>query len=224
MFVFDTILPVFARTILPVFLVATAGFLLARTLPLDSRTLGRILFYLATPSLVFRSLYQMEIDFAALRQLAAVAMGVAVITGALGWLASFDQERKRRAAITLTSAVSNSGNMGIPISYFALGDVGLALGSIYYVINSFMSNTVGVVVASAGQAPLPQALGRSLPRTGPVRGALGSATESDADRVAIGLVQGRGFAGGCGDSGHVDPAGYSALPCAAAFETKCNFS
>ena len=162
MFLLETILPVFTRTILPVFLVAAGGMLLARAMPLDSRTLGRILFYLATPSLVFRSLYQMEIDFDALRQLATVAVSVILVTGALGWLTAFDQERRRRAAITLTSAVSNNGNMGIPISYFALGDAGLALGSIYYVINSFMSNTVGVVVASAGRTSLRLALGRSL--------------------------------------------------------------
>jgi predicted permease len=162
MLLFDTILPVFAKTLMPVFLVATAGFLLARAFTLDSRTLGRILFYLATPSLVFRSLYQMQIDFATLQQLALVVGAVAVATGALGWLASFDQDRRRRSAITLTSAISNNGNMGIPICYFALGEAGLALGSLYYVVNAFLGNTLGVVVASSGRAPFGKALLQSL--------------------------------------------------------------
>ena len=153
MFLFETILPVFAKTLMPVFLVAGAGFLLARCSPLDSRTLGRILFYLATPSLIFRSLYQTQIDFGTLQQLALVVGSITIATGTLGWLASFDQERRQRSAITLTSAVSNNGNMGIPICYFALGEAGLALGTLYYVINSFLGNTLGVVVASSGQAP-----------------------------------------------------------------------
>lgn len=162
MFLFDTILPIFATTVLPVFLVAAAGFALAWRLPLDSRTLGRILFYLATPTLVFRSLYQMEIDAGALRDLALISITVTVTTGLMGWLASYDQPRNRRAAFTLSSGISNNGNMGIPISYFALGAPGLALGSIYYVINSFIGNTLGVVVASSGKIPVTSALRQSL--------------------------------------------------------------
>ena len=42
------------------------------------------------------------------------------------------------------------------------GPSGLALGSVYYVISSFLSNTFGVVIASAGQAPLAVAVRQSL--------------------------------------------------------------
>lgn len=162
MFIFQTLLPIFVETVLPVFLVAAAGYLLVWRVPMDGRSLGRLLFWLATPSLVFRSLYQMEIDFEALRQVVVVAAAVTVTAGTLGWAVGFDQDRRRRAAIILTSAVSNNGNMGIPICFFAFGQPGLALGSLYYVVSSFLSNTVGVAVASSGQTPLRQALGNSL--------------------------------------------------------------
>lgn len=162
MFIWQTLLPIFGQTVLPVFLVAGAGYLLASLITLDSRSIGRLLFYLATPALVFRSLYRSELDFVALQHLAVVAATVAVLSGLLGWLVSFGENRKRRAALILTSAVSNNGNMGIPISFFAFGDVGLALGSIYYVITSFMSNTFGVIIASAGQASFMTALAQSL--------------------------------------------------------------
>ncbi len=162
MFILDTLLPIFAKTVLPVFLVAGGGLLLAWRLELDSRTLGRVIFYLGTPSLVFRSLYRMEVDLASMQRLALVAALVAVATATLGWLLTFDQPRDKRAALTLTSGMPNNGNMGIPISYFAFGDVGLALGSLYYVVSSFLSNTFGVVVASAGQAPLIVAVRQSL--------------------------------------------------------------
>ncbi|MCC6168383.1 MAG: AEC family transporter [Caldilineaceae bacterium] len=162
MFIFQTLLPIFVETVLPVFLVAAAGYLLVWRMPMDGRSLGRLLFWLATPSLVFRSLYQMEIDFEALRQVVVVAAAVTVTAGVLGWAVGFDQDRRRRAAIILTSAVSNNGNMGIPICFFAFGQPGLALGSLYYVVSSFLSNTVGVAVASSGQTALRQALGNSL--------------------------------------------------------------
>ncbi|MDQ3249622.1 MAG: AEC family transporter [Chloroflexota bacterium] len=157
-----TLLPIFTNTVLPVFLVAAAGFVLAGFLAIDSRSVGRLLFYLATPALVFRSLYQMQIDYTALRHLTIVAASAALLTGLLGWLISIGQERRQRAAIVLTSAVSNNGNMGIPISLFAFGEVGVAFATIYYVVSSFISNTFGVIVASAGQTPLRVALQQSL--------------------------------------------------------------
>ncbi|MCB0061375.1 MAG: AEC family transporter [Caldilineaceae bacterium] len=162
MFIFQTLLPIFVQTVLPVMLVAAAGYALAHWLSIDSRSLGRMLFFLATPSLVFRSLYQSELEFGALRRLALVAATVAILSGVLGWLAANGETRQRRAAFILTSAVSNNGNMGIPISYFAFGDIGLALGSIYYVVVSFFSNTFGVVIASAGQTAVSQALMQSI--------------------------------------------------------------
>jgi malate permease and related proteins len=162
LFIVQDLLPIFLETVLPVFLVAGAGYLLARSMKLDGRTLGRMLFYLATPALVFRSLYQMELSYAALGQTAIVVVGVVVAAGLLGFLAGYDQDRRHRAALVLTSAISNNGNMGISICFFAFGQPGLALGSIYYVISSFLGNTLGVVVASAGERSIASALKNSL--------------------------------------------------------------
>lgn len=161
MFLFQ-LLPIFAQTVLPVALVAAAGYGLASAFPLDSRSLGRLLFFLATPSLVFRSLYRSQLDLTVLQQLAIVTVTVILCSGVMGWLASGGEDRQRRAAFILTSAISNNGNMGIPISFFAFGDLGLALGSIYYVVTSFLSNTFGVVVASAGQTSIAAALTQSI--------------------------------------------------------------
>jgi predicted permease len=158
----EALAAIFVQTVLPVFLVAGAGYLLATFVTIDDRSVGRLLFYLATPSLVFRSLYETQLDATALRHLAMAAVSAAVLTALLGWLISYDQERRRRVAVVLTSAVSNNGNMGIPISYFAFGDAGMALATVYYVIMSFMSNTFGAVVASAGQQGVRDALKTGL--------------------------------------------------------------
>jgi predicted permease len=156
------LLPIFVETVLPVFLIAFAGYLLAWRMTIDGRSLGRLLFYLATPSLVFRSLYTTEVDLVTMQQVAIVAASVSILAGAAGWLVGFDQPRRERMAIVLTSAISNNGNMGIPICLFAFGDIGLALGTLYYVVASFLNNTLGVAVASAGKASLASAFRNSL--------------------------------------------------------------
>ncbi len=162
MWLIDTLLPIFASTVLPVFLVAAAGFVLSSFLPLDGRTLGRLLFYLATPALVFRSLYKMELDLTALQHIFVVTVGVLFITAGLGWLVGVGAARRQRSALVLTSAISNNGNMGMPICLFALGEAGLAMAAVYYAIVSFTSNTLGVIVASAGSTPLVRAIGVGL--------------------------------------------------------------
>lgn len=158
----SSLLPVFVSTILPVFLVAGAGYVLASFIRLDARSLGRMLFYLFSPALIFRSLYKADIDLLALGHVVIVVVGVMLAGMLLGWLAGAGQDRQHRAGMMLASAFSNNGNMGIPVNLFAFGEAGVALATLYYAVNAFLSNTVGVVVASSGSAPLLQALAHSL--------------------------------------------------------------
>lgn len=158
----EALLPIFTQTVLPVFLVAAAGAALASLLQVDHRPLGRTVFYLCTPSLIFRSLYVTQFDWSTLQRLASVAMLVMLVTGFLSWLVSTGLERQQRAAIILSSAVSNNGNMGIPICSFAFGEVGLALATIYYITTSFLGNTLGIVVASSGRMSIWAAIRSAL--------------------------------------------------------------
>jgi predicted permease len=158
----DSLLAIFASTLLPVFLVALAGYILSSFVALDGRTLGRFLFFLATPSLVFRSLYEMSIDLVALQHIAVVTIGVMLVGVVLSLAAAWGQDRRRRAGLVLAGAIGNNGNMGIPICFFAFGEAGVALATVYYAMSSFLSNTVGVVIASAGGSTMAGALLHSL--------------------------------------------------------------
>ncbi len=158
----DALLTIFVSTLLPVLLVAAAGYIVAALMPMDGRTLGRFLFFLATPALVFRSLYKMTLDLTALSHVAVVTVSVLIVTVGLGMLATVGQDRRRRAGLILAGAISNNGNMGIPICLFAFGEAGVALATVYYAITSFLSNTVGVVIASAGSTTMLRAAAHSL--------------------------------------------------------------
>lgn len=158
----DALTAIFVATLLPVLLVALAGYTLAAAAPLDGRTLGRFLFFLATPALVFRSLYSMTINVTVLQHMAVVTVGVLLAGIGLSYLASYGETRRNRSGLILAGAISNNGNMGIPICLFAFGEAGVVLATVYYAISSFLSNTLGVVIASAGSSTLRRALVHSL--------------------------------------------------------------
>jgi predicted permease len=96
----------------------------------------------------------MDLDRSVLLQVAIVGAGAMLSTTAIGWLAGWNLPRKERAAIALTSGISNNGNMGIPINSFAFGPEALSLASIYYVVSAMMTNTVGAVIAGSGNVPV----------------------------------------------------------------------
>ena len=50
---FNELLTTFANNLLPIFLVSGSGFLLGKLLTVDSRSLGRVVFYVFSPLLVF---------------------------------------------------------------------------------------------------------------------------------------------------------------------------
>ncbi len=162
MAVFDTFSLIVGQTILPISLVVAVGFVLARRMALNTQTIGRVTFYLFSPALIFRGLYQTDLDYGTVGRTALLAALLFVASGTLGWLSSATEERRRRAAIALTSALSNNGNMGLSVSLFAFGEAGLALAMIYFVTTAFLGNTIGVFVASSGKAEPRQALARTL--------------------------------------------------------------
>src|SRR5688572_33208355 len=52
----------FANNLLPVLLVGLAGYVLGKTLIIDSRTIGRVVFYVFSPLLVFNLMVNSELN------------------------------------------------------------------------------------------------------------------------------------------------------------------
>ena len=59
---FSALLTTFANNLLPILLVSGAGFLLGKALDIDSRSLGRVVFYVFSPILVFNLLLHTELS------------------------------------------------------------------------------------------------------------------------------------------------------------------
>lgn len=154
------LLTTFADNLLPILLLSGAGFLLGRVVPIDSRSLGRLVFYVFSPVLVFNLILHTELGSGDILITAAYALSAAGLTGLLGllfgWLLRLD--RPTLVALIMTAAFANTGNYGLPLVSFAFGKEALAFASVYFVTNSILFNTVGVLLASLGHMDLRTAL------------------------------------------------------------------
>ena len=154
------LLNVFVNNILPILLLSGAGFALGRALKLDSRPLGRVIFYILSPVLVFNLLTSSKLAVESIllmmgysASVMAIVAGIAFVLGKLLRL-----ERSSLIVVILTSMFANNGNYGLPLIAFAFGQEALAYASIYFITNSLLLYTVGVLIASLGHLRLKEAL------------------------------------------------------------------
>jgi len=157
---FTALFTTFGNNILPILLIGGAGFLIGKTLVVDPRTLGRVVFYLFSPLLILDLLLKNELDFQAALLTIAYTGTLILVMCALAFLfgSLFKLGRPLLLAVILTASFSNSGNYGLPLIKLAYGDEALTYASLYFVTTTVMFNTLGVVIASLGHMSLKSAL------------------------------------------------------------------
>jgi predicted permease len=157
---FNELIATFANNLLPILLVAGAGFALGKLLTVDSRSLGRVVFYVFSPLLVFDLMLKSELNFRQAMTTVGYTASVIFLLGAIAFLLgrAFQLERTTLLAVILTVSFGNTGNYGLPLVKFAFGVDALAVASLFYVTTTILFNTVGVVIASLGHTDLKPAL------------------------------------------------------------------
>lgn len=150
----------FANNLLPILLIAMAGYILGKFLTVDSRTIGRIAFYIFSPVLIFDLMVTSQLDLKQAGLTIAYTTAVIAVMGILSFVLGkiFQLERPQLLAVILTVAFGNTGNYGLPLIKFAFGDEALAVGSIFFVTTTILFNTFGVVIASLGRTDLKSAI------------------------------------------------------------------
>lgn len=155
-----SLLGTFANNLLPIMLVSAAGFVLGKTLNIDSRSIGRISFFFFNPVLVFNLLVHSNLPFSEILKtillVTAITFGCGLLT-LLGGLA-LKLDRTSLISALITSMFANNGNYGLPLVAFAFGPDALSHSSIYFVFSSLLTNTFGVIIASLGHLNLKQAI------------------------------------------------------------------
>jgi malate permease and related proteins len=157
---FNELIATFANNLLPILLVAGAGFSLGKLLTVDSRSLGRVVFYVFSPLLVFDLMLKSELNLRQAMTTVGYTASVIFIIGTIAFLLgkAFQLERTTLLAVILTVSFGNTGNYGLPLVKFAFGTEALAVASLFYVTTTILFNTVGVVIASLGHTGLKSAL------------------------------------------------------------------
>ncbi|GAA5337648.1 AEC family transporter [Thermus antranikianii] len=140
------------NTVLPVALVVFSGYLLGKRIPMDLTTLSRLTLYLLVPALIFDAMYRAEYSR---EGLVGLALGFALtylllflaITGIAKLLGLSPEAAK---SLLVCSLFPNSGNMGLSLVYFALGEEGLRRAVVYFILSSVVMFGLGPAFIRGG--------------------------------------------------------------------------
>jgi len=170
------LLGIFASDILPIFVIAGVGFLLARHLAVQVQTLSRVTFHALAPALVFTMLTTSTLTGLEFGRMAAFYALVAASSAAMARLAAIPLrlDRASLSAFLLVVVCSNSGNYGLPVALLAFGREALTFASVYFVSSAIFSYTGGILLAASGRRSVAQALA-GVARVPAVYGAVAAA-------------------------------------------------
>ena len=170
------LLGIFASDILPIFVIAGVGYLLARHASVQVHTISRVTFHALAPALVFNTLATSTLSGFEFGRMAAFYLLVAASAALMARVAAIPLrlDRASLSAFLLVVVCSNSGNYGLPVALLAFGREALAFASVYFVSSAIFSYTGGVLLAASGRRSIRQALAGVL-RVPAVYGALAAA-------------------------------------------------
>ena len=157
---FPSLAATFANNILPIILLGGAGFALGKALHVDPRSLGRVVFYVFSPVLIFDLLVQNQLELSEAAIVIAFALSFILMIGGLTWLLGvfLKLERSALVAILITTMFANTGNYGLPLVSFAFGEQALSYAGIYFATTTLLFYTLGVFLASLGHMTLREAI------------------------------------------------------------------
>jgi len=157
---FTTLVSTFANNILPIILIGGAGFALGKLLHIEPRSLGRVVFYVFSPVLIFNILMKNQLKWSEAASVIVFTISIVVtlglITYTLGRLLKVEQTAL--ISILITTMFANTGNYGLPLVSFAFGDRALPYAGIYFVTTTLLFYSLGVLLASLGHMNLKDAV------------------------------------------------------------------
>lgn len=139
----------FFTVILPIIAVFAVGFLLQRVKNLDIKSISSLSIYILTPALVFTSLYKADFNTSyttILIYMFALFYAMVFLNKVLAKILKWD--KKVESASILATGFMNSGNYGLPVVLFSLGEKALPYAIFIMVIQSLQNNFFGVYYAS----------------------------------------------------------------------------
>ncbi len=153
---------IFASDILPIFILAGVGFVLARRFGASVKTLSTVAFNALSPCLVFDQLVTAQVSGSQSLRVAAFCVLLTIGIGLVARLTSMPLrlDRLTLSSFLLVAMFSNSGNYALPVVLFAFGREALSFASVYFVTSAILVYTAGILVAASGRGSVRVALMR----------------------------------------------------------------
>jgi predicted permease len=143
------------NVIVPVLVVAGAGFVVGRIFPLDASTISKISLNVLTPALCLEVLLTTEVSGQVGVTLIGAYVVVTLIGVLLGGVSTPGVAGSTRRGVMLGVALSNSGNMGLPIALFALGQAGFEQSVLIFLASVVLGFIIGPLLLGSGGGPGP---------------------------------------------------------------------
>ena len=149
---FSVLFSTFANNILPIILLSSAGYTLGKVLHIEPKSIGRVVFYIFSPILIFDLMLKNKLDLKDAAITIAFTLSIILTMGALTYLIGriLNFERTALTAIIITTMFANTGNYGLPLVSFAFGEKALPFAGIYFVVTTVLFYSLGVLIASLG--------------------------------------------------------------------------
>ena len=144
---------VILSAILPVACIVLIGYIVGKKINLDQSTLSRLSLYVLFPALIVDNLYKTTLSSEN-----AIAITIGFLITFVIWCVSawqlshslrFSTDLKKNFVIT--TALPNVGNLGLPVTLFALGEAGLERAIVYLIVwNVVVLTTVPAFLQKGG--------------------------------------------------------------------------
>jgi predicted permease len=140
------------QIVAPVFLLAGVGWGWVRIgWDYDIAFVTRLAMSLSLPCLIFMALVRVEIETTALQGIVLAALAAYIAVGILVW-AVLRLAGLSMAAFWAPVTFGNTGNLGLPVAYFAFGQAGLDLAVLVFAVAIFLSFSFGIWAVAGGSS------------------------------------------------------------------------
>ena len=146
---------IFTRIVLPILLIAAAGYLLERKFRFEPQVLSKFLFFIITPCLIFTRVYSTAVSWQMYGKFALFTVSVMAVMGMVGLL--FARLRgftpSMRSAFMLVAMMCNSGNYGLPVVELAFkgNPYASSIQLLVMITQGIIHFTFGIFILSRGR-------------------------------------------------------------------------
>lgn len=143
-------LDVFLEVVLPVAIAALFGGALGRWRRIPVESAAALTFYIFAPALVFHSMATTTVSANQSLRIVLVMLAsfVAMYAVSIAWSLIRRHDAPMRAAFAVGATTPNVGNMGLPVSQLAFGELGLQIAVLNFVAGAVLVNSAGIAIAA----------------------------------------------------------------------------